>query len=121
MSTDTKLLGNQAEEFVTKELIKQGFTIQERNYRKLYGEVDIIAQKKDLLAFVEVKLRSSNYIPMQEIISASKQHKIGLVAREYIAAHNVDNLVCRFDVALIAHQQGTFVLTYIPHAFECSY
>lgn len=121
MNIDTKLLGNQAEEFVSKELIKQGFSIRERNYRKLYGEIDIIAQKNDLLAFVEVKVRSSTYIPMQEIISISKQRKISLVAQEYISVHSIDNLICRFDVALIAYQQEAFVLTYIPHAFECSY
>lgn len=118
MSIDTQVLGNQAEEFATKELIKQGFTIRERNYRKLYGEIDIIAHKKDLLVFVEVKIRSSSYIPMQEIINFSKQRKIGLVAREYISSHNIDAMICRFDVALIAHEQGQFLLTYIPHAFE---
>ena len=41
-------------------LKKLGFKILERNYRKTYGEIDIIALDKDVLAFIEVKARTSN-------------------------------------------------------------
>jgi putative endonuclease len=41
-------------------LQKLGFKILERNYRKTYGEIDIIAIEKDVLAFIEVKTRTSN-------------------------------------------------------------
>ncbi|MDP2638450.1 MAG: YraN family protein [Candidatus Levybacteria bacterium] len=37
-----------------------GFKILERNYRKTYGEIDIIALDNDVLSFIEVKTRTSN-------------------------------------------------------------
>ena len=40
-------------------LQKLGFKILERNYRKTYGEIDIIAIDQDVLAFIEVKTRTS--------------------------------------------------------------
>ncbi len=39
---------------------KLGFKILERNFRKGYGEIDIVALDKDILVFVEVKTRTSN-------------------------------------------------------------
>jgi len=41
-------------------LRKLGFKIIERNFRKGYGEIDIVALDKDVLAFIEVKTRTSN-------------------------------------------------------------
>jgi len=41
-------------------LKKLGFKILERNYRKTYGEIDIIALDKDVLSFIEVKTRTSD-------------------------------------------------------------
>ena len=52
-------------------LKKLGFKILERNYRKTYGEIDIIALDKDVLAFIEVKTRTSNLFgsPLESITS----------------------------------------------------
>lgn len=38
-----------------KHLVKQGYRIRERNFRKPWGEIDIIAEKRGTLVFVEVK------------------------------------------------------------------
>ena len=50
-------------------LRKLGFKILERNYRKTYGEIDIIAIDKDVLAFIEVKTRTSGQFgtPLESI------------------------------------------------------
>jgi len=50
-------------------LKKLGFKILERNYRKTYGEIDIIAIDKDVLAFIEVKTRTSDQFgsPLESI------------------------------------------------------
>lgn len=53
----TAVLGeNAAAEF----LKKKGYIILERNFRKGYGEIDIIAVKNSTLVFIEVKTRSSD-------------------------------------------------------------
>ena len=48
-------VGQKGEEIASKYLEKKGFTIQDRNYRKKWGEIDIVAIKDKVLHFVEVK------------------------------------------------------------------
>ncbi|MDO8550054.1 MAG: YraN family protein [Ignavibacteria bacterium] len=50
-------------------LKKLGFKILERNFRKGYGEIDIVSLDQNVLAFVEVKTRTSNYFgtPLEAI------------------------------------------------------
>ena len=51
-------IGELGEEVACKYLIKQGYSVLERNYTKKWGEIDIIAQKDETLFFVEVKSKS---------------------------------------------------------------
>jgi putative endonuclease len=118
MKTALRQLGDKAEDFVAQELVKKGFVICERNYQKLYGEIDIIACKKDLVVFVEVKMRMNDIFVMYELITSKKQKRIALVAREYISCNTITDKICRFDVAFLTMQQGQFVLDYIPDAFQ---
>ena len=57
------------EDLACKYLKKLGFKILERNYRKTYGEIDVIALDKDVLTFVEVKTRTSGQFgtPLESI------------------------------------------------------
>jgi putative endonuclease len=58
--TEKQRIGSLAEDIAVKHLVKQGYHILERNLRKPWGEIDIVAEKKGALVFVEVKaLRSS--------------------------------------------------------------
>ena len=108
-----KRLGNQGEDLVAKNLEQHGFTIKHRNYRKCYGEIDIIAHKDDLLVFVEVKYRKQAFFEASQLVPRSKQKKIIMVAKEYMARYDHAEKVCRFDIALVEGEK----LTYIPHAF----
>ena len=47
--------GEMGENIAVRFLVKQGYSILERNYTKKWGELDIIAEKKGKLHFVEVK------------------------------------------------------------------
>ena len=51
MSLYKKTFGNAGEELVTQYLQKDGFRIMARNYTKRFGEIDIIAQKGEVLAY----------------------------------------------------------------------
>jgi len=111
-------LGKLGEDIVSAKLQKNGFTILNRNYKKQFGEIDIIAGKNDLLIFVEVKMRKNPQFDLCYLVSPSKQKKISLVAKEYIARYNHIQKVCRFDVALIEGSKENHKLTYIPNAFQ---
>ncbi len=57
-TSNTQKIGELGEDVACKYLEKNGFSILERNYTKKWGEIDIIAQKDDVLYFVEVKSKS---------------------------------------------------------------
>ncbi len=115
---DNKSLGNAGELFVVQHLQKLGFTICSQNYRKFFGEIDIIACKKNLYIFVEVKTRKSDAMAMGQLISSSKQQKVIKTAQTFIAENQLDrHNVCRFDVALVLQNGITFSMEYIENAF----
>jgi putative endonuclease len=115
---DNKNLGNAGELFVITYLQQQGFTICAQNYRKFFGEIDIIASKKNLYVFVEVKTRKIVSVAMGQLISPSKQTKIIKTAQTFIAENQLgSNNILRFDVALLLKNEISFSMDYIENAF----
>ena len=114
---NNRTLGDQGEQFVITYLQKQGFTIKAQNYRKFFGEIDIIACSSQLYIFVEVKTRRSTAIAMGQLISPSKQQKIIKTAQTFIAEHTLQDYVYRFDVALVQPADVDFSIEYIENAF----
>lgn len=110
-------LGRHAEQFVATQLEKDGFAILARNYRIAQGEIDLIAMRKDLLVFVEVKMRQEQQFDLCDVITPSKQYKIIRAAKQYIALHGYDEKDCRFDVALLEGAEE-MKCTYITNAFN---
>ncbi len=116
----TKLLGQRGEEAVIQYLQKQGFTILSHNYQRFFGEVDIIARHKNMISFIEVKTRKNNLVSMHELITPVKQRKIIAVAKTYITRHinQTEDMLYRFDVALVHLHDNDYKITYIPNAFH---
>jgi putative endonuclease len=117
MITHNKQLGSEGEQLVVQLLERKGFTILERNYAKQYGEIDLIARKNDIIAFVEVKTRKQSYFDLEEVILPSKQRKIIAVAKNYLASHKEDDIIGRFDVALVHGSGQEATINYIEDAF----
>lgn len=91
-------LGAWGEERAAKYLRRRGYTIVERNFRCRFGEIDIIAKRRDILAFVEVKLRkNANFAEAREFVTAAKQQRIITAAGLWLASHATE-LQPRFDV-----------------------
>lgn len=108
----TKLLGNAGEKKVGQFLESQGFTIRDYNYSCRYGEIDVIASRKELLVFVEVKTRTVKTDFMHELISYSKQQKIIKTIKQYCSTLS-DSYALRCDVAFVYHD----TIEYIENAF----
>lgn len=117
MNTYKKTFGAAGEDLVAEYLQKQGFKIIARNYLKKYGEIDLIAELGEVLAFIEVKTRAREYENITGIITFTKQKKMIKVAKAYMGQHNVTDKVCRFDVAFIQTVDGVQEISYIPNAF----
>jgi len=116
---EKKESGKKGEHLVACYLERQGFFIVERNYRKKYGEVDLIARKNNELAFVEVKMRHNPAFDPASVITWRKQRSMGMVVKEYLASHGMyDTMIARCDVALvICNRAQEPQIQYIDHAF----
>lgn len=83
--------GRKGEILAAKYLKKNGYKILERNFRKPYGEIDIIAKKGENIAFVEVKTRKSDlYGTPSEFVTVKKQTRIKKAAYTYIQQNDLD-------------------------------
>ncbi len=98
-----KKYGDQSEGLATDFLEQEGFIILERNYfaRKL-GEIDIIAQRDDVLHFIEVKSGKADFDPIYNV-TPSKLRKVINSAHYYMktkrldVAFSIDALIIRYD------------------------
>ena len=113
----TKQLGNSGEQFVADFLKNKNFQIISKNFKTKLGEIDLIAQKGEVLAFVEVKTRKTAYFPISNVITKTKQKKIINSAKYFIVQNNIFDKVCRFDVATVISFNNNFDIEYIENAF----
>ena len=94
--------GFSGEQSAYQYLRRHGYKIVARNYRKRFGEVDLIGWDGDTLAFVEVKSRTGQERGRpEEAVHKSKQRQICRVAREYRNRHRFSDVKYRFDVVSI--------------------
>ena len=118
MTLYRKNFGNRGEDLIVAKLTEKNYTILARNYRKPYGEIDIIAEKDSMVLFIEVKTRHNPFFDISEIITPSKQRKIVMVAKEFIAQHDVHSKTYRFDVVFLeTDNNNQLYINYIPNAF----
>jgi putative endonuclease len=110
-------LGKSGEAFVALALQSRGYKILDCNYRKRFGEIDIIAEKNEVITFVEVKCRAKKYFHLSEVVNYSKQKKIILTAKNYLSTNRVSDRALRFDVALVEKYNDNYSLNYIKDAF----
>lgn len=110
-------LGEKGEELAVEFLQKNGYKILERNWRFKKAEVDIISQKNDVLAVVEVKTRSSNYFGNpQDFVNPKKIQLLVEAINEYVTSKNLDVEV-RFDIIAILKNKNTFEIEHLEDAF----
>ncbi len=110
-------LGKHGEQLAIDFLLKSDYIILERNYRFNKAEVDIIAQKEDTLAVIEVKTRSSMFFGNPEDFVKPKQIKNLVKAVDaFIDAKNLEVEV-RFDIISILKNKNTYNLEHIKNAF----
>jgi putative endonuclease len=92
---------------------KKGYKILERNYRKPYGEIDIIAEKDGIIRFVEVKavtvgkvgFSRENMVP-EELVHTGKLRKLVRTASLYMEQHK-DQREFQIDVVGVIMDMGS--------------
>jgi putative endonuclease len=95
-------VGQRSEKLAEKRLKAAGYTIRERNFRVRSGEIDLVAEEKGVLCFVEVKGRSGlRFGAPAEAVTLEKQRRIARAAQVYLLRRRLRNVPCRFDVVSI--------------------
>lgn len=123
MSSNTTLVGKWGEALVGKWLTKHGYHLLATGFRCRMGEIDLIAQKKNVLVFVEVKLRKNDrFSAAMEQVTGKKQQRIKITAEYFLSQHpEYADCQCRFDVAEVYAPEGMETkqpkLNYIEQAF----
>lgn len=121
MSITSGEIGRLGEKKAQIYLFKNGYKIIETNFHSRRGEIDIIAQKGDVIAFVEVKTRANNsLIDPVEAVDKTKAKKIIVTAQKYLTDKNID-LQPRFDVCEVMFNRFDMsfkVINYIKNAFS---
>jgi putative endonuclease len=112
--------GDAAEERACRHLEGSGFTIVERNYRTMGGEIDIVARQGDVLVFVEVRSREVRGLETpEESVTPAKRRRIVAAARRYLSSVPPSSWrEARFDVIAIEGSGETAALRHYPTAFD---
>ena len=110
-------LGKKGEQIAVDFLLKNSYDIIERNYRFQKAEVDIIAQKGDVLAIVEVKTRSSiDFGNPQDFVKPKQIKNLVKAVDEYVNENNLD-IEVRFDIIAIVKNKNGFEIEHLENAF----
>jgi putative endonuclease len=110
-------LGKLGEELSVEFLRKDGYTILETNWTFQKAEIDIIAQKENTLAIVEVKTRSSLEFGLpQDFVKPKKIQLLVKAVDEYVVSKNLD-IEVRFDIIAVHKEGKSFVIEHLKDAF----
>ena len=111
--------GKKGEDLAVEFLRDRHCHILKRNYRKRFGEIDIVVQDGQDLVFVEVKTRRSQIFgaPL-EAVTPKKQHQISKTALAYLTEYDCHDASVRFDVIAVHLTESSPRVELIQNAFE---
>ncbi|MFT3794639.1 YraN family protein [Flavobacterium sp.] len=110
-------LGKLGEAMAAEFLRQEGYEILETNWVFQKAEIDILAQKGNVLAVVEVKTRSSiDFGLPQDFVKPQKIQLLVKAVNQYVNAHNLEVNV-RFDIMAIAKDGNQFKIEHLADAF----
>ena len=110
-------LGKLGEELAVEFLQKKGYDILETNWVFQKAEIDIIAQKENILAIVEVKTRSTvDFGLPQDFVKPKKIQLLVKAVNEYVISNELD-VEIRFDIIAIHKEGKNYKIEHIEDAF----
>lgn len=114
--TEKRKTGDRGEFRTALYLFLRGYRILERNYTFGHKEIDIIAGKGKVIAFVEVKTRKDvKKVAPQTAVTAKKRENLIAAAKGYCLSHDVGGKVLRFDISEVPVKGQ---INYIKNAYQ---
>ncbi len=115
----TQAFGRAAERFAALHLESRGCRILAERYRCKLGEIDLIVQDGEIMAFVEVKARRrEGFGDPVHAVDWRKQRRIIATARDYLRQEGPRGCACRFDVVSVRVRDGHARATWLRDAFR---
>ena len=116
--TPKQRAGDAAEDAAARHQTAAGCRIVARNARYRDGEVDLIASERDVLVFVEVRMRASSHFGGAAVsVNSLKQKRIARAAQQWLFGEYGERWpACRFDVVTV---DGSGTIDWIRDAFQC--
>ncbi len=111
----------QAGELMAEQFLRaKGYRILARNLRTSLGELDLVAEDKGVLVFVEVKARATEAFGGALLaVNRRKQAKLARLASQYLAQRHLTDHPCRFDVVLVQGRSSSEGrIEHLQNAFE---
>src|SRR5688572_16290709 len=97
---DRAALGIHGEDLVARHLASRGCVIRDRRWRTSQGEIDLVAEDRGEVVFVEVKTRRGDgYGFPEDAVTERKRRHLRAVAHAYLAAHGLESRQFRIDIA----------------------
>jgi putative endonuclease len=114
---DSHNLGQEGENMAREHLLKKGYKILHTNWKSGKREIDIVAENKDFVVFVEVKTRTDDFhMHPRHAVTSEKQKSIIYAAENYIERYNI-NKESRFDIVSIINNGKSIEFEHIEDAF----
>ena len=113
-----KLLGRWGEQAAADYLKKKKDKIVGMNYACRVGEIDVIAENRDYIVFVEVKQRkNADFAEAKEFVTAAKQQRVIMTAQLWLQSNPTEKQP-RFDVIEVYGENGASEkINHIENAF----
>src|SRR5262245_44640097 len=114
-----RVFGQEAEVAAVKHLEAQGYVVSARNFVCRFGELDIVAEKDETVAFVEVRMRShAAWGDPAHTVSFKKQRRVVKAALHYLFEHDLRDRMVRFDVVTVVGRGEKAQVEHLPGAFD---
>lgn len=111
--------GREGEAIAVRYLENEGYRVVERNYRCVFGEMDIVARDGRTCVFVEVKSRRSDRFGAPALaVDRRKQRKMSSVAMCYLKEKRLLGRPSRFDVVTVRFSPEETRVDLIRNAFD---
>ena len=110
-------LGEKGEQAAANFMKNEGYKILKLNWRKHRHEIDIVAEDKEYIVFVEVKTRTSRqWGNPEDFIGKTKIRRIVEAADLYLQLNDIDK-PARFDIISAVWNGEFFDIEHIDDAF----
>jgi putative endonuclease len=112
-------VGRWGEAAAARYLESQGWRIVARRFRVRGGEIDLVAEKGGIVAFVEVKTRAAGALDDgAEAVGMAKRRRVARAAGMFLVRQGWTDRPCRFDLVQVRLGPGAAQVRHLPGAFD---